>query len=291
MNALIAGITSLFFKSFATSFFKKALNSGNLSKIMFKIMAHFFWAFFFLALINVFFFQKAIFLDWQIILLALSISIMRFFLTQLELYIFKNVKLSTLMPYENIDKIVIVIVSFFLYQWITEKSISFTTFFITLLTIFIVIWFSLEGKKLKMQKEVLLFIIRRIGDGVLFLITGIILLKYNSITYWFTNFSLEFIVYFIAALLMNDSFSSILKQTKKFYISRILAVFLGWSSFILSLVIIEKTDLITASLLWFLSVIFNTFSMKFILHDTPTKKQILLSFIVIFLIGIWYYFK
>jgi len=56
-------------------------------------------------------------------------------------------------------------------------------------------------------------------------------------------------VYFIAALLMNDSFSSLLKQTKDFYISRLLGVFLGWSSFILSLIIIEKTDLITASLL------------------------------------------
>jgi len=291
MNALIAGITWVVLKSISTSFFKKALDTGNISKIMFKMMAHFFWAFFFLALINIFFFQKAIFFDTTILLLALSISIMRFFLTQLELYIFKNAKLSSLMPYENIDKIIIVIVSFFLYQWIAEKSVSLITFFITLFTIFIVIWFSLEGKKLKMQKEILLFIIRRIGDGVLFLITGIILLKYNSITYWFTNFSLEFMVYFIAALLMNDSFSSLLKQTKDFYISRLLWVFLGWSSFILSLIIIEKTDLITASLLWFLSVIFNTLSMKFILHDTPTKKQILLSFIVIFLIGIWYYFK
>lgn len=291
MNALIAGITWVVLKSISTSFFKKALDTGNISKIMFKMMAHFFWAFFFLALINIFFFQKAIFLDTTILLLALSISIMRFFLTQLEIYIFKNAKLSSLMPYENIDKIIIVIVSFFLYQWIAEKSVSLITFFITLFTIFIVIWFSLEGKKLKMQKEILLFIIRRIGDGVLFLMTGIILLKYNSITYWFTNFSLEFMVYFIAALLMNDSFSSLLKQTKDFYISRLLGVFLGWSSFILSLIIIEKTDLITASLLWFLSVIFNTLSMKFILHDTPTKKQILLSFIVIFLIGIWYYFK
>jgi hypothetical protein len=116
-------------------------------------------------------------------------------------------------------------------------------------------------------------------------------LKYSSITLVTISWVLELILFTSILIILKESFSIILKQSKIFYVNRLIATILWRSAFILWLYIIQSSWVIVATLLWFFWIVFSILSMKFILKDNPTKKQIILAFIVIFLIWIWYYFK
>jgi hypothetical protein len=66
--------------------------------------------------------------------------------------IFKLEKITHLLPYENLSKIFTIIFSFYLFS-----DVSTITFFITILTIFVIILFSIDLKNLTFSKNILLF--------------------------------------------------------------------------------------------------------------------------------------
>jgi len=95
----------------------------------------------------------------------------------------------------------------------------------------------------------------------------------------------------ITNLLLKRDFTLMLKQSKEFYKYRFTTWILWRLSFIIWIFIIESSWVLIASLLSFIAIVFSVFSMKFILWDSPTLKQVLLSVLVIIMIWIWYYFK
>jgi hypothetical protein len=65
----------------------------------------------------------------------------------IEQKIYKVEKISTLMPFENLQKVFVVIISYFLFS-----DTSLTTLLITLLSIIVIILFKIDFKNFKLPK-------------------------------------------------------------------------------------------------------------------------------------------
>ena len=257
---------------------------------MFKFFAYIFW-FIMISCLVYFIWIDLNLLDNTTDIIFIFFIILIWTLNNLfQLKIMKQIKLSDVLPYDNLDKLLIVIIWFFLYYW-TDKQTSLTTLFITLLAIIIIILFTVDIKKIKFPKIILQFFLFKTVRAFTVLSSWYILLKYSTITYTTSTWILEFIFMMLIAIITKDNFKSIIEQSKSFYINRLIATMMWRSAFIIWLYIIQTSWVVIATLLWFFWIVFNIISMKFILKDTPTKKQISLAFIVITLIWIWYYFK
>lgn len=290
MFAIALWVISAAFDSASLSFRKKALDNWKLSKTMFKYFAFVFWVWMVIFLNFTFWIEFWIITDYNFLLLWFAITVVSIINTYLQLHVLKTVKLSEMLPYNNLDKLFIVIIWSILYYW-TDKETSLITLGTTLLTIVLIIVLTIDFKNIKIPKSIWLFSLQKLIKAITVIAIWFILLKYTNITFVAVNLFFELLIYTAIALILKDSFKSMLTQTKTFYISRIWATILGRTAYIIWLYIIQTSWLIVATLLWFLGIVFNIISMKFILNDSPNKKQIYLAFMVLILIGIWYYFK
>jgi len=72
----------------------------------------------------------------------------------LERPIYREEKISTIMPYTNVNKILTIIASFFLFA-----DVSIISLFITIFAIFVVIIGSINFKTLKFPKNIIIILI------------------------------------------------------------------------------------------------------------------------------------
>lgn len=290
MTAILLWLVSTFLDAFWLWFRKKSLNEWKLSTIMFKFFAHIFWFIMISWLIYFIWINKDLFNNSTDLLIIFSIILIATFNNLFQLKIMKKAKLSELLPYDNLDKLLIVIIWFFLFYW-TDNETSIITLIITLIAIIVIILFTVDLKNIKIPKIIWQFFIFKSIKAVTVLWSWYFLLKYSAITYTVSNWILELTFMLIIAIITKDNFKTLLTQTKSFYTNRLIATFMWRSAFIIWLYIIQTSWVVIATLLWFFWIAFNIVSMKFILKDNPTKKQMLLAFIVILLIWTWYYFK
>ena len=138
INPLFWWVLSVALDSIATSTYKKSLMIWNLSKIMFKLYAQIFWVVIYLGIIIFIWFQHSVFHDLIYLLWAALLTLVHICATMLGLHIYKNVKLSYLLPYQNLDKLFIIILWFFLFAWAPWKEVSLTTLIIWIITVFVI---------------------------------------------------------------------------------------------------------------------------------------------------------
>lgn len=282
---------SVLLDSIATSTYKKSLQIWNISKVMFKFYAYIFGIAIYLSLIIFVWFQLDIFNNHHYLFAIFWIAAFHIIVTMIWLHVYKNIKLSDLLPYQNIDKLFIIIIWFFLFSWTPWKEVSLFTFYIWIFTIIITMLFTVDFKKIAFPPLIWLHIFNMFLRASMVLSIWVILTKYSTVTYSSLNFLFEWLLYILIWILFHQSFKSLLTQTKEFYKYRIATIFLWHSWFVLWIFVIESAWVVIASLLWFLGIAFNILSMKFILKDTPSKKQSILAMLIILLIWIWYYFK
>lgn len=287
---LILWILSEILSSIADSYRKQSIDNSKLKKSSFAIIASFFGLIFVYIFVYIVWEKLIIFTDYYAILIVTLISITQVITNFLYINVYEKVKISELLPYWNVWSLFTVIISFIIFYW-TETSTSITTFLITLFTIFVIIISNINPKKVKFSKHILLYILALILDSVVFLTLGYLLLDYSSLNYMTLTLFADLVLYWILIILTKESIKLIFKQNKTFYKSRLISIILWRWWFFISLYIIETSWVLLATLISFLWIVFSIISMKFILKDNPSKKQILLAFIVTVLIWLWYYFK
>ena len=114
----IYSLLASFFKSVFDPIFKKAtFYRGDLSMALFKLYDPIIvlFIFFFLILFWLFTPDKFIFSSYFIIVFVFFISVVNLIKNFLIQIVYRNLKISEILPYENLDKAFIVIVSFILY--------------------------------------------------------------------------------------------------------------------------------------------------------------------------------
>jgi len=289
MNIIFWVISALFASMWA-SHRKKALNASTLPNSLFIMSWPLSWFFIIWFLLYITDINIWIYTDYKIIWMILIIVFLDIIANFLEIGVLKKTKLSEILPYTNLDKLFIVLIWFFLFFW-TKNSTSITTLLITLVTIILIWVFSIDFKNFKIPKSILLYSIVMLCRWIWVLIVWYIFLSYGTIEYLSINMVFTFILYISIALMLKDSFKSLARQSKDFYKSRTYSLILWWWGFIIWLYILKEAWVLIATLISFVWLVFNVLAMKFILHDSPEKKQIILAWLVTLLIWIWYSFS
>lgn len=291
--SFFTAILSTIFASLSDIFFKKALqykinlwNNDFLWQIFplfIFILAYFYIDFQFDTTINT---------DFKVLLYVL----LSFFMYTIGRYfhakIFKVEKITHLLPYENLSKIFTIIFSFYLFA-----DISKTTFFITLFTILVIILFTIDFKNLKFWKNILIFAFSHVLFALWNLITWYILLEASAWWLWvswysfITTYLIIWTLVFFIPFFWLKWFLELKNVDFSFYTYRWAAWILSWFSWFLSLVVIANLWLSISVLLSFLWIFSTLFFAFFILRDIPTKKDIILTILVLALISAWFYFK
>ena len=204
--------------------------------------------------------------------------------TKLSHMIYKKEKLSMVMPYTNISKILTIIIWFFIFS-----DVSLISLFITIVAIIFIILFSIDYKTFKLPNNITLIIFNEIIIAGCTIGTGLLLLNHSE--------TLHFLLYIIIWLLLLSIiilFTSQLKTLKwvpkQFYINNILG-WMGWISWFLSLVVIKKLWVSITILLSFIWIWITLLLGYFLLNDKPSKKDILLTIIVSILVWLGYFYK
>lgn len=277
-------ILSTIINSVSTIFWKKALWMSNVSKYLFAILWNSPWIIIFLLFLYFWYFNLNIFLDFKIVLVLffwLSLSIFWWFIQQ-KLYTINRI--SDLAPYDNLDKLFIIIIWFFIY-WNT----SIFSLFIAILTVLLISLFTLNFKKLRFPKSFWLIVLSKFLNSIKILIIGYILLKYTFQTVTALEAIISFLIYL--SLLKVSDYKAIKTLKKDFLFNRYLGSILSWIAYLISLFLISDLWLTISTLLWFLWLGFTLILSYFFLWDKPDKKNIILALIVFILVSIGYYFK
>ncbi len=198
--------------------------------------------------------------------------------------LYKEEKISVIMPYLNLSKVLVIIISFFLY-----KDVSNITFWITIFVILIIILASIDLKNKRFPKCFSKILFVETVRTVWILLWWWLLLRYSEVLY----FNLYAFLYLIPAVFLaykSWQLWDILTPSLPFWWYRIIG-WLGWFSWFLSLTVIKNLGLSISILLWFLGIGITLFVSYIFLKDIPSRKNILLTFTVAILIWIWYYFK
>lgn len=288
--SIILWILSSFLGSLTDTIWKKAVVISKLPQSLFSVYWPISWIIIIYSMIYFWNINVTILSDYKIISIILLIALISYFVTISYIDIYKKVKLSELLSYNNLDKIFIILFGFIIFYW-TKNWTSITTFIITLITILIIIFFSVDIKKISFSKNILKYFLVKFIESIRTLLIWYIFLKYTTIEYLSVEVVFFLSITIIVSILQKNNLKLLFTQQKNFYKYRIWASIIWWTWFIIWLYIIETAWVLIATLLSFIGLVFQIFSMKFILNDTPEKKQTILAFIVMFMIWIWYYFK
>lgn len=278
---MIFALLSTFIASFSDVFWKKSLSYNIWTR------AHDLASFPIGLLICIYFITTSFSLSQVTIisiLLVCIVAVMDLLRQPIMQQVYKEEKISVIIPYLNLSRIFIIVASFFIFQ-----DVSNITFFIILVTIWVIIIWSIDFKTFRMPRNFLKLVcveLLRVWSALLW---GWIVVQYWEITF----FTLSVIVWTLILsflVVSTEQYQDLLSAPQKFWFHRQLAA-LGWISWFLSLVVISELWLSVWILLWFIWIWATLLFSYIFLWDTPSKKSILLTLVVSLLIWIWYYFK
>lgn len=223
-------------------------------------------------------------INFYVLISTILILVISVFQTQINQWIYRDEKMSAVIPYTNINKILTIIVSFFIFSDVSKVSL-----WITLLAIVIIILFSIDFKTLTLPKSLTrIFFVQTLVTFTNLWAWYIILTYWNDIYFLIFYFSWIVLLLFLSYVL--NQYKTIKNLPKSFWVSR-----MTWSSWwiwwFLWLVVIKDLWLSISILLSFLWIWITLLFSYFILKDKPQKKDIILTIIITSLVWLWYYFK
>lgn len=289
MSIILWIITSIMW-SLWWAYRKKSSDYSTLPNWLFVLLWPLIGIVFIYTLVFILWINYDIFTDSKVVWLLIIAWIIDWLWAILEAWIYKKVKISKILPYSSFDKLFIILIWFILFYW-NPGYTSTSTLIIALFTVIVIVLFSIDFKTFKLESVIVKYLWVKLLYATATLIMWSILLSYATMDV-FAVIILVYLTFHISLnIFLRKDFKQITKQNKSFYKYRLISSTVWRASFILWMFIIETSWVLIASLLSFVTIVFSILSMKFILNDTPTKKQIFLAFSVIILIWIWYYFK
>lgn len=202
----------------------------------------------------------------------------------LQQKIYTKEKISVVMPFTNVNKILSIILSFFIFS-----DVSIYSLILTIISIFIIIWFSIDFKKWKFPRNSKLIYSAEILISLETLFSGYLLFNYNEELY-FIVFIVCWIIFLSLLAYKLNEYKTLKWLKKEFWINRYIWA-TWWISWFLSLVIIKSLWISVSILLSFLWIWVTLLLSYLILNDKPAKKDLLLTIIITSLVWFWYYLK
>jgi len=280
---MFTALISTFLSSWATVFWKNAL-SYNAPKEIFNWLS---FTSIFLITIWVYFFWSLDFSWVNIINISIIfwMALLWFVRTIMYQKAYTIDKISTLMPYDNINKILSIILAFFIFS-----DVSLFTLIITIIAIIVIIAFSINLKTFKIPRSILMFSFAQGLTSMLTLWIWYLLLQISDISLFILSY-ISWIIFVWTILYYKNLYKEIFKLPKKFFLYRLSACHLWGFSYLLSLFVIKELWISISILLSFIWLWITLFFSYLFLKDIPSKKDIILIIIVSSLVWLWYYFK
>jgi hypothetical protein len=277
----------MLFSSYADAFRKRALEKNILWAYIFFLLWSI-WSFFVVVLFVVLWkidstaFHNLLFLLF--IIFAVIISVWKASLGQ---WIYKNDKISVILPYTNLNKIFIIFISFLiLWDW------NIKSFLITLVAVIVIILFSVDFKNKMIPTNLLKITIFQLLVAFQSLLIWKTILMYNATTSYSIQTILTILLTIIIIIIyFRWNIPKMKWMWIDFYKNRIIASFLWSVSTVISYILIKSYWLVLSTLFSFLWIIITLIVGYFMLNDVPKKKDIVLSIIICLLVWLWYYFK
>lgn len=219
------------------------------------------------------------------IFLSIVLWCLRILSTLISQYVYKREKISLIAPYENLNKILSIIISFFLFGDVSTISLC-----IALLVVWIIFVSSYDFKNKHIPKTIQVFSLSQIIISINTIIVWYILLNISAVDFFMIDQVFTVSILFLI-ILFNKDLLKMKSLDKKFLGTRISASILWALSYILSLYVISEFWVTINILLSFIFLIFILTFSYLILWDRPSKKSILVSIVVVVLVGLWFYFK
>ena len=282
---MIWWVLSTFLLSFSTIFRKKAMAlDAKIGSLWFMFFGIIWWTIIWTFLILTWRLNTEIFTLKYIVLTA-TIGVLRICSTLISQYVYTREKISLIAPYENLNKILSIILAFFIFWDVSVVSLS-----IAILVVLIIFFSSYDFKQRHIPKTIQLFSINQVIISINTLIVWYILLNLSAMDFFILDKIIIFIILFSLIILNWDLFR-FRKLEKKFVQTRMTASILWSIAYILSLYIISEFGVTINILLSFIYLIFILCLSYFILWDKPTKKSVTVSVVVVVLVWLWFYFK
>lgn len=208
-----------------------------------------------------------------------------YFTTMTKYYVYSKEKISNLVPYDSISRILTVL----FWVLIMNDQISTTSLILNIITIIIIVWFSIDPKKLSLSRNILLYIIIQILSAVAILITAFFLVNNSAIDYYFAYVVISIFLMTIICYIWNK-FVDVKNLNRTFYFSSFISS-LGRLSWLISILLIKEIWLTLTTLLSFLGIGVSLASSYILFRDIPSKKNIFLTIIVTLLVFLGFYLK
>lgn len=224
----------------------------------------------------------------KIDLFAIAIVTILFFL-----YTFNNIfrqkllreeKISFLIPYSNINKVIMIILWFIIF-----RDSSLITVLIWIFVILILVISSIDLKTFKISKKLWNILTIQVIDWLAWVLWWWFIVMYSDKLY----FALYVIIGLVLLSLINIKtweIKELVSAPKWFWKDRVLSS-TWWLWWFLSLVLISNLWITTSVLLSFLWIWTTLLFSYMFLRDKPVKKDIILTIVVMILIWLWYYLK
>ncbi len=223
-------------------------------------------------------------IDYFLVISILFITLLAIFNASLYQKIYTKDKISVIMPYTNVNKILTIIFSFILFS-----DVSITSLIITIIAVFVIIWFSINYKSFKFPKSTKMIFLVEFLAAIENIWAWYLIVTYSEVLY-FIVFVLFWIVLLTWIALYLWEFKTLKWLNKSFFINRYIWA-MWWISWFLWLVVIKNLWLSISILLSFLWIWITLLFSYIILKDKPSKKDIILTTIVSILVWLWYYFQ
>ena len=267
--------------SFSNVFWKKSLNYKIWNRAheisSYPIPLILLWYFF----ITSFSFSD---LSIQLVIIVLLIVLIDVVKLPVEQSIYKEEKISVIIPYLNISKVLVIISSFFIFQ-----DVSYTALWVTIFTIWVITLWSIDVKTHKLPRNFTKLLFVETLRTIAILLGWWVVISYWEISYFNSYVLLACISAFILLFLSHQTTD--FKHVWFSYWKHRTMWSTWWISWFLSLIVINNLGLSISILLWFIWVWITLIFSYLFLKDVPSQKNILLTIVVMCLVWIWYYFK
>lgn len=243
-----------------------------------------------LLIINLWFFNFDInsstfwFLD---ILLFIFATISLYITYPLRRIAYANEKISILQPFAMLFQVFPVIIGFI---FIATERANFITFLFAILASIIVIIPNIDYKTFKINKYSLMVLISSIIRSFHTFATVYFLTKLNAVNFYLLE-TILIIVFSVFLILIKWEFKQVKLLNKKYIKLLTTANTISIWSILIVLTMYTTIWIVATSLLSLLYLVFVYVLSYFILWEKPSKKDIIISFLVSICVALWMFFK
>lgn len=203
-------------------------------------------------------------------------------------WIYKTEKISSLIPYEQLSKVFVLIFSFF-FLWESDNTVQL---FLAIFIIIFLFFMSFDFKNYSFPKKLPIVLFSQFLAFVQ-IVSVWYAVKNVSFLSHYVFYSVLWSFIFLAWMLFfkNIELPKIKKLPIKYYKTRFSWVLLTRSSLVITVFLYSNLWIIMTSLLWFLWLASRMIFSYIFFDDKPSLKNSFMAIFVLIIVSFWFYFK